>query len=109
MKILTVILLALLIALQWPLWLGEKGSWKRVRELETALQEQRSANAKLIQRNQSMAAEVADLKNGTEAMEERARNQLGMIKKDEVFVQIMAHPEHNDPGATPIPTPEPQP
>jgi cell division protein FtsB len=88
MKTLAFILAALLVALQYPLWIG-KGSWMRVWELDRGLAQQREANAKLKARNDALDAEVRDLKRGTEALEERARLELGMIKKDEVFYQVV--------------------
>ena len=81
------ILIALVIVLQYPLWLG-KGGWLRVWEVDRLLQAQREENLRLEQRNASLEAEVNDLKSGNEAIEERARFELGMIKQDEVFVQI---------------------
>jgi cell division protein FtsB len=82
--------LAILIALlQYPLWLG-KGSWLKVSELDKQVAAQRAGNAKLKARNDALDAEVRDLKQGTEAIEERARMELGMIKKDEVFHQVVA-------------------
>jgi cell division protein FtsB len=82
--------LAMLIALlQYPLWLG-KGSWLKVSELDRHVAAQRASNAKLKARNDALDAEVRDLKQGTEAIEERARMELGMIKKDEIFHQVVA-------------------
>ena len=92
MKILSYVLAALLIAIQYPLWIG-KGSWLRVRDLDRQLAAQREANAKLKARNDALDAEVRDLKQGFEAIEERARMELGMIKRDEVFFQVVANPE----------------
>lgn len=88
MKILAWILAGLLFALQYPLWLG-KGSWTRVWELDRSLAQQRDTNAKLKARNDAMDAEVRDLKQGLEAVEEHARLDLGMIKKDEIFYQVV--------------------
>ena len=88
MKILAAILVALLLALQWPLWIG-KGSWMRVHELDGQLAEVRATNAKARARNDALDAEVRDLKQGLDAVEERARLELGMIKKDEVFYQLV--------------------
>ena len=88
MKVLAAILGALVIALQYPLWFG-KGGWTRVQELERNLAQQRETNARLKARNVAMDAEVRDLKEGYEAVEERARLELGMIKKDEVFYQVV--------------------
>lgn len=88
MKPLSFILAGLLLALQYPLWIG-KGSWTRVWELDRNLVAQRDDNARLKARNDAMDAEVRDLKLGLEALEERARHELGMIRKDEVFYQIV--------------------
>jgi cell division protein FtsB len=83
----TWILIALIALLQYPLWLG-KGGWLRVRENERQLEAQRELNQKLEERNAALDAEVRDLKSGYEAIEERARYELGMIKPGEVFVQV---------------------
>ena len=89
MKPLAIALATLVVGLQYPLWIG-KGGWLRVRELDRGLVEQRAATAKLKARNEARAAEVRDLKEGTDAIEERARFDLGMIKRDEVFYQVVA-------------------
>ena len=82
------LLLAVLIALlQYPLWLG-KGGWLRVWEVDRQLAAQRELNQKLEQRNAGLDAEVRDLKLGYEAIEERARYELGLIKPEEIFVQV---------------------
>ena len=81
------VLVALIVLLQYPLWLG-KGGWLRVWEVDRQLQAQREVNQKLEQRNTGLDAEVRDLKSGYDAIEERARFELGLIKQDEVFVQI---------------------
>ena len=91
MKALAGVLTALILALQYPLWLG-KGSWTKVWEIERALEEQRGVNARLQARNDALDAEVRDLKEGLEAIEERARMQLGMIRRDEVFYQVVPAP-----------------
>ena len=88
MKTLSFILAGLLLALQYPLWIG-KGSWMKVRELDRSLAEHREGNTRLKARNDALDAEVRDLKQGTEAIEERARLELGMIKKDEIFYQVV--------------------
>ena len=88
MKPLAWILAALALALQYPLWLG-KGSWTRVWDLERQLEAQKASTAQLRARNESLDAEVRDLKQGHEAIEERARLELGMVKKDEVFHQVI--------------------
>ena len=88
MKVLTVILGLLVVAIQYPLWIG-KGSWTRVWELDRQLAAQREVNARLKARNDALDAEVVDLKQGLDALEERARVELGMIRKDEVFYQVV--------------------
>lgn len=86
MKWPTWVLVALLILLQYPLWLG-KGGLLRVREMERQVDAQREVNQSLEGRNASQEAEVRDLKSGYEAIEERARYELGLVKDGEVFVQ----------------------
>ena len=87
MKALFAILVALIVLIQYPLWFG-KGGWLRVWQISNELDVQKAGNRKLEARNASLAAEVQDLKTGTEAIEERARSELGMIRGDEVFFQI---------------------
>ena len=87
MKILAAILGALIVLIQYPLWIG-KGGWLRAWDMDRQLQAQQAKNAGVAARNASLGAEVRDLKQGTEAVEERARSELGMIKSDEVFFQI---------------------
>jgi cell division protein FtsB len=91
---LALVFAALIVALQYPMWLG-KGGWLQVREYDRQLAEQREQNAKLKLRNDALDADVRDLKTGYEAVEERARNELGMIRQDEVFFQLQA------PGSAP--------
>jgi cell division protein FtsB len=88
MKWLTVVLLALLGLIQYPLWLG-KGGWLRVWDVDRQIAAQRETNAKLKIRNGALDAEVRDLKQGLEAIEERARSELGMIRQDEIFFQVL--------------------
>ena len=88
MKLLTLPLAVLVLALQYPLWFG-KGSWLRVSELDQQLAQQRATTASLKARNEAMDAEIRDLKEGVDAVEERARLELGMIKRDEVFFQVV--------------------
>jgi len=88
LRILGGVLVALIIAIQYPLWLG-KGGWLRVWELDHKLSLQRANNEVLQQRNDALAAEVGDLKNGYEAIEERARYELGLIKNNELFFQFI--------------------
>ncbi len=88
MKLLAGILGALILLIQYPLWLG-KGGWLRAWHVESDLSEQAIKNSQLDARNTALAAEVRDLKQGTEAIEERARYELGMIRQDEVFFQVV--------------------
>ncbi|ENO90533.1 cell division protein FtsB [Thauera linaloolentis] len=81
------ILLALVVVLQYPLWLG-KGGWLRVWEVDRLLQAQRAENLRLEQRNAGLDAEVRDLKSGNEAIEERARFELGLTRPEEIYVQV---------------------
>jgi len=81
------VLVILIALLQYSLWLG-KGGWLRVWEVDRQLAAQREVNQKLETRNAGLDAEVRDLKSGYEAIEERARYELGYIKPDEVFVQV---------------------
>lgn len=88
MKILFYILIGILIGLQYPLWLGDGGAlalWKLKREITL----QQTENAQLKERNQALEAEVRDLKEGYEALEERARAELGMVRRGETFYQII--------------------
>jgi len=87
-RILAIILGALIVVIQLPLWLG-KGGWLRVWELDQQVAAQRVQNARLEARNAGVAAEVRDLKQGLEAVEERARYELGLVRPDEVFFQIV--------------------
>ncbi|MDD2833244.1 MAG: cell division protein FtsB [Methylotenera sp.] len=91
MKALTLIFVILIALLQYPLWLG-KGSWLRVWDLSRQLTQQQEKNEVLIMRNETLNAEVRDLKAGRAAIEERARSELGMIKQDEVFYQVIDQP-----------------
>jgi len=99
LKVLTLIFVILITLLQYPLWLG-KGSWLRVWDLNRQLSEQQRKNTGIKARNDTLDAEVRDLKSGRAAIEERARSELGMIKQDEVFYQVIDQP---------LPTPTPQP
>jgi cell division protein FtsB len=88
MRILGATLAVLIVLVQWPLWLG-KGGWLRVWEVDRQVAAQKAKNEQLAVRNAGFAAEVRDLKQGTEAIEERARMELGLVKSDEVFFQIV--------------------
>jgi cell division protein FtsB len=88
MRLLLISLTALLLLIQYPLWLG-KGSWLRVwdlsRQLDVALLKEQELKA----RNAKLASEVQDLKEGTGAIEERARYELGLVRDSEIFVQVL--------------------
>ena len=88
MRLLTIGLIAVVLLLQGPLWFG-KGGWLRVHELESRVADQRDVNDGLRRRNAALDAEVRDLKQGYGAIEERARAELGMIRQDEVFFQVL--------------------
>ena len=88
MKALTLIFVILIALLQYPLWLG-KGSWLRVWRVNQQVTQQSEKNSIYKQRNDTLRAEVRDLKQGNDAVEERARSELGMIKSDEVFYQVI--------------------
>jgi len=91
MRTLAFTLAGLLLLIQYPLWLG-KGGWARVWEHDRQLAAQRTRNEALQGRNAALDAEVRDLKQGLEAVEERARFELGMVRPDEVFFQIVDRP-----------------
>lgn len=91
MKALTLIFVILIALLQYPLWLG-KGSWLRVWNVNQQISEQKAKNITYKQRNETLNAEVRDLKQANAAIEERARSELGMIKEDEVFYQVIDQP-----------------
>ncbi len=99
MRVLTLSLAALIALIQYPLWLG-KGSWLRVWEVDHQIRAQQETNRQLRARNNALEAEVRDLKVGLEAVEERARSELGMIRQDEIFFQILE-------AAPPAPASEP--
>ena len=88
MKILGAMLVALIVLIQYPLWIG-KGGWLTVWRLENKLETEKAKSVRLEARNASLAAEVRDLKTGTEAIEERARSELGMVRPDEIFFQFV--------------------
>ncbi len=107
MKLLGGILIALIILIQWPLWLG-KGGWLRVWEVDRQLRAQQSKNELLRQRNNALGADVQDLKQGADAIEERARYELGMMRPDEVFFQYssgaVTPPKESGAGAASSPS-----
>lgn len=86
MRWLLLVLLVLLVALQYQLWF--RGGMNDVWDLEKSLSAQQAENAKLRERNQALAAEVEDLKTGRDAIEERARSELGMVRQGEKLIQV---------------------
>lgn len=97
MRWLTPLLVALIVLLQYPLWFGD-GGWLKLWNLGGEVAKQQELNGKLRVRNETISAEVRDLKEARDAIEERARGELGMIRSDEVFVRVV-------PGQVP---PEPE-
>lgn len=102
MRWLTLVFVLLIVLLQYPLWLG-KGSWLRVWDLSQQIDKQKESNTTLKARNDTLDAEVRDLKQGYAAIEERARSELGMVKQDEVFYQVMDGGTLPPPAAKPVP------
>jgi len=100
MRLIIYSMLGLLIIIQYPLWFG-KGGWLKVYELERQLEAQKEKNAALEIRNNKLAGDVKDLREGTRAIEERARVEHGMIKEGEYFVQIL--PRENSGASAPVP------
>jgi cell division protein FtsB len=92
MRYLAIALGILVLLLQFPLWLG-KGGWLRVWDLDRQVGQQKEQNDKLKRRNGALDAEVRDLKQGFEAAEERARSELGMVRSDEIFFQVIPAPD----------------
>ena len=87
-KIPLYILLGILLGLQYPLWLGDGGLLSHWR-LKQEISAQKAENARLKERNAALEAEVRDLKEGYEALEERARSELGMVRRGETFYQLI--------------------
>lgn len=97
MRTVTLILFVILILLQFKLWLGE-GGFTEVSRLEARVEDQRRQNDDLLQRNAELQAEVEDLRERLDAVEERARSELGLIKPDEKFYQVVPpRPGGSDP------------
>lgn len=104
MRLISLSLAALLLLIQYPLWLG-KGGWLRVWDLDKQVVLAQKKNDELKARNAKLNSEVLDLKEGTDAVEERARYELGMIKDGEIFIQILEH-NGTSPAATPSSIPD---
>jgi cell division protein FtsB len=107
MRLITLALVALLLLIQYPLWLG-KGGWLAVVDLESQVAAARKKTDDLKARNAHLESEVNDLKDGTGAVEERARYELGMIKQGEIFVQVLKKNEKSGVMMTPPPPPRPK-
>lgn len=88
MRLIVIFLVGLLALIQYPLWLG-KGGWLRVWDMEHEVVVAHQRIDALKVRNAKLGSEVQDLKSGTGAIEERARSELGMIKQDEIFIQVL--------------------
>jgi cell division protein FtsB len=103
MRLVTAVLIVLLVLIQYPLWWGH-GGWLRVHELQQQLAQQQQKNVDAKLRNERIQGEVQDLQNGTAAVEERARYEMGMVKDSEVFVQFVSPnaplPTANTPSVT---------
>lgn len=97
MKWLVTFLVILLLVLQYRLWVGE-GSFAEVVSLQRDIEAQQAELERLRARNQALQAEVDSLKNDLEAVEERARSDLGMIREDEVFLQVLEKPVKGEPA-----------
>jgi cell division protein FtsB len=92
------ILLLVLLALQFKMWFGE-GGYRDVQRLAQRVEQQAQENEVLAQRNRELQAEVEDLRQGLEAIEERARSELGLIKENEEFYQVVPAPDsESEPG-----------
>ena len=100
MKIFFIILIAVLVFFQYQLWFGGNG-YLRAWHLKEELAKEKKISSELIARNARLEAEVQDLKKGYEVIEESARHQLGMIKKNEVFYRIVPTTHNNPPVAKP--------
>lgn len=97
MRTLLAILLLVLVALQVKMWFGE-GGYRDVKRLAVRVEEQARENERLAQRNRELQAEVEDLRQGLQAIEERARSELGMVKENEKFYQVVPADEGEDGG-----------
>ena len=99
MRAVLVLLIGVLLYMQYTLWFG-KGGIRDVQMMRTQIDQQNQEIAALKERNQSLSAEVLDLKEGLEAIEERARSEMGMIKQDEVFYQVIESPDEDSEEAS---------
>jgi len=86
-RLVPIVLVVLLLVLQGQLWFG-RGSLSHVADLQKKVQQEKAANLEARRTNEQLSAEVSDLKEGLNMVEERARHELGMVKPNEIFVQI---------------------
>ena len=97
MRALAGVFCAVIVAIQYPVWFG-RGGWFKVWELEARVAAQTESNRRIAARNDALDAEVRDLKHGLDAIEERARVELGMVRHDEVFYQLPPAPASGAPA-----------
>jgi cell division protein FtsB len=107
LRIVVAVLLAALVVLQYRIWASPNGM-REVWRLEKAIEAQTDENRQLAERNRTLAAEVRDLKEGKQAIEERARTDLGMVKANETFFQVVPPSRPDDPNAAPPAITNPQ-
>lgn len=107
MRLITIALAVLLLLIQYPLWLG-KGGWLNVADMRDQVEKTRRTTELLEARNAKLESEVRDLREGLGAVEERARYELGMIKQNEIFVQVLRKDEQPAVSMT-VPPPPPPP
>ncbi len=99
-RFLNLILVVLIVLLQLRLWFGES-SLPETWQLESRIEVRKAENAELAKRNDALAAEVADLKSGLDAIEERARYELGMVRPNETFFLLIDKPKPSEKAASP--------
>lgn len=107
MRLITIALAVLLVLIQYPLWVG-KGGWLSVADMQGQVEAVRLKTEALAARNAKLDSEVRDLRDGLGAVEERARYELGMIKQNEIFVQVLRKNEQPVESMT-VPPPKPEP
>lgn len=101
-----IVLIVLIAVLQVKFLFGQ-GNWRQVQDLREQVHAQQKENQALLSRNRALAAEVKDLKSGVDAVEERARNEMGMVKPGETFYRVI-DPDKKLNAAALTPTPEPE-
>ena len=108
MRLISIALAVLLLLIQYPLWLEKKGGWLAVADMRDQVAKTRQKTDLLEARNAKLESEVNDLREGLGAVEERARYELGMIKQNEIFVQVLRKDEQPAVSMT-VPPPPPPP